>query len=184
MFNQIASSGRQPSSRDGWFVPRPEVYSRHAISTLGISNRTTGYWPHTLQVGTKWVMMSVCSWYTLRKFVTRLHVCQDYISDTSHAFDPKQDLKHKKYISVWWSFFSLLFFFAVWTHEMYSRVDVGFRITCAHQFKLGAHFSSLHLRLNLLTRSSCYWSECRVLISSAIISLNFLNSEDLLRFCG
>lgn len=96
----------------------------------------------------------------------------------------KQDLKRKKYISVWWSFFSLLFFFAVWTHEMYSRVDVGFRITCAHQFKLGAHFSSLHLRLNPLTRSSCYWSECRVLISSAIISLNFLNSEDLLRFCG
>ncbi|XP_045917224.1 inactive hydroxysteroid dehydrogenase-like protein 1 [Micropterus dolomieu] len=48
---QIASSGRQPSSRDGWFVPRPEVYSRHAISTLGISNRTTGYWPHTLQYG-------------------------------------------------------------------------------------------------------------------------------------
>uniref|UniRef100_A0A1A7YAL6 Hydroxysteroid dehydrogenase like 1 n=1 Tax=Iconisemion striatum TaxID=60296 RepID=A0A1A7YAL6_9TELE len=53
---QIASSGRQPSSsslspREGWFVPKPEVYARHAISTLGISNRTTGYWPHTLQYG-------------------------------------------------------------------------------------------------------------------------------------
>ncbi|XP_047244020.1 inactive hydroxysteroid dehydrogenase-like protein 1 [Girardinichthys multiradiatus] len=49
---QIASSRRQPSSpREGWFVPSPEVYARHAISTLGVSNRTTGYWPHTLQYG-------------------------------------------------------------------------------------------------------------------------------------
>ncbi|XP_005930536.1 inactive hydroxysteroid dehydrogenase-like protein 1 [Astatotilapia calliptera] len=55
---QIASSEQQPSSsssspsrREGWFVPKPEVYARHAISTLGVSNRTTGYWPHTLQYG-------------------------------------------------------------------------------------------------------------------------------------
>ncbi|XP_028997331.1 inactive hydroxysteroid dehydrogenase-like protein 1 [Betta splendens] len=49
---QIASSGRQQSfSREGWFVPRPEVFARHAVSTLGVSNRTTGYWPHTLQYG-------------------------------------------------------------------------------------------------------------------------------------
>lgn len=53
---QIASSKRQPfsstpSSRPGWFVPKPEVYARHAVSTLGVSNRTTGYWPHTLQYG-------------------------------------------------------------------------------------------------------------------------------------
>nr|XP_020471049.1 inactive hydroxysteroid dehydrogenase-like protein 1 isoform X2 [Monopterus albus] len=52
---QIASSRRQPSSslssREGWFVPKPEVYARHAVSTLGVSNRTTGYWPHTLQHG-------------------------------------------------------------------------------------------------------------------------------------
>ncbi|XP_029984952.1 inactive hydroxysteroid dehydrogenase-like protein 1 [Sphaeramia orbicularis] len=55
---QIASDERQPSSsssssscREGWFVPKPEVYARHAISTLGVSNRTTGYWPHTLQYG-------------------------------------------------------------------------------------------------------------------------------------
>lgn len=34
----------------GWFVPKPHVYARHAVSTLGISHRTTGYWPHTLQV--------------------------------------------------------------------------------------------------------------------------------------
>ncbi|XP_013889929.1 inactive hydroxysteroid dehydrogenase-like protein 1 [Austrofundulus limnaeus] len=54
---QIASSRSQPSSpssspsREGWFVPSPEVYARHAVSTLGVSNRTTGYWPHTLQYG-------------------------------------------------------------------------------------------------------------------------------------
>lgn len=55
---QIASSRLQPSSsfsslslREGWFVPKPEVYARHAISTLGVSSRTTGYWPHTLQYG-------------------------------------------------------------------------------------------------------------------------------------
>ncbi|XP_054617420.1 inactive hydroxysteroid dehydrogenase-like protein 1 [Dunckerocampus dactyliophorus] len=49
---QIASSKREPpSSTEGWFAPTPEVYARHAISTLGVSNRTTGYWPHTLQFG-------------------------------------------------------------------------------------------------------------------------------------
>uniref|UniRef100_G3NUL2 Hydroxysteroid dehydrogenase like 1 n=1 Tax=Gasterosteus aculeatus aculeatus TaxID=481459 RepID=G3NUL2_GASAC len=54
--DEIASSEQQPSSstpmsRPGWFVPKPEVYARHAVSTLGVSNRTTGYWPHTLQYG-------------------------------------------------------------------------------------------------------------------------------------
>lgn len=56
---QMASSEQQPSSsssstassKPGWFAPKPEVYARHAISTLGVSNRTTGYWPHTLQYG-------------------------------------------------------------------------------------------------------------------------------------
>ncbi|XP_062858511.1 inactive hydroxysteroid dehydrogenase-like protein 1 [Trichomycterus rosablanca] len=33
-----------------WFVPEPRVYARHALSTLGVSHRTTGYWPHTLQL--------------------------------------------------------------------------------------------------------------------------------------
>ncbi|XP_067338064.1 inactive hydroxysteroid dehydrogenase-like protein 1 isoform X2 [Channa argus] len=54
---QIASGRQQPlsspsqPSREGWFVPKPEVYAHHAVSTLGVSNRTTGYWPHTLQYG-------------------------------------------------------------------------------------------------------------------------------------
>ncbi|XP_059213051.1 inactive hydroxysteroid dehydrogenase-like protein 1 [Centropristis striata] len=54
---QIAASEHQPSSSStassspGWFVPKPDVYARHAISTLGVCNRTTGYWPHTLQYG-------------------------------------------------------------------------------------------------------------------------------------
>lgn len=46
---QIASTRR--NIREGWFVPEPEIYAHHAISTLGVSNRTTGYWPHTLQYG-------------------------------------------------------------------------------------------------------------------------------------
>ncbi|XP_053736232.1 inactive hydroxysteroid dehydrogenase-like protein 1 [Synchiropus splendidus] len=42
-----------PSSplAESWLVPKPDVYARHAISTLGVSHRTTGYWPHTLQRG-------------------------------------------------------------------------------------------------------------------------------------
>ncbi|KAM9840073.1 inactive hydroxysteroid dehydrogenase-like protein 1 [Aulostomus maculatus] len=57
---QIASSERQPSSStEGWFAPTPEVYTQHAVSTLGVSNRTTGYWPHTLQYG---LMRCVPEW--------------------------------------------------------------------------------------------------------------------------
>lgn len=52
---QITARGRQSTSsttsRPSWFAPTPDVYARHAISTLGVSNRTTGYWPHTLQYG-------------------------------------------------------------------------------------------------------------------------------------
>ncbi|XP_060907604.1 inactive hydroxysteroid dehydrogenase-like protein 1 [Labrus mixtus] len=46
-----SSSSSTPSSTHSWFVPKPDVYARHAVSTLGVSNRTTGYWPHTLQLG-------------------------------------------------------------------------------------------------------------------------------------
>ncbi|KAF6735777.1 Inactive hydroxysteroid dehydrogenase-like protein 1 [Oryzias melastigma] len=57
---QIASRGLpHTSSRESWFAPSPEVYARHAVSTLGISNRTTGYWPHTLQYG---LMKCVPEW--------------------------------------------------------------------------------------------------------------------------
>ncbi|CAB1340327.1 unnamed protein product [Coregonus sp. 'balchen'] len=43
---QVAPHG---ISAGGWLVPQSDVYAHHAISTLGISHRTTGYWPHTLQ---------------------------------------------------------------------------------------------------------------------------------------
>ncbi|KAK2856018.1 hypothetical protein Q5P01_004753 [Channa striata] len=62
---QIASGRQQPSSspsqpsRESWFVPQPEVYARHAVSTLGVSHRTTGYWPHTLQYG---LLMCIPEW--------------------------------------------------------------------------------------------------------------------------
>ncbi|KAF6288194.1 hydroxysteroid dehydrogenase like 1 [Rhinolophus ferrumequinum] len=32
-----------------WLVPSPRVYAHHAVSTLGISKRTTGYWSHSIQ---------------------------------------------------------------------------------------------------------------------------------------
>uniref|UniRef100_A0A5F8GB95 Inactive hydroxysteroid dehydrogenase-like protein 1 n=1 Tax=Monodelphis domestica TaxID=13616 RepID=A0A5F8GB95_MONDO len=32
-----------------WLVPSPKVYAHHAIATLGISKRTTGYWFHSIQ---------------------------------------------------------------------------------------------------------------------------------------
>ncbi|CAN0145482.1 inactive hydroxysteroid dehydrogenase-like protein 1 [Lampetra fluviatilis] len=32
------------------FVPSAEEYARHAVATLGVARRTTGYWPHTLQM--------------------------------------------------------------------------------------------------------------------------------------
>ncbi|XP_041662014.1 inactive hydroxysteroid dehydrogenase-like protein 1 [Cheilinus undulatus] len=48
----LPSSSFTPTpSSHSWFVPKPDIYARHAISTLGVSNRTTGYWPHTLQYG-------------------------------------------------------------------------------------------------------------------------------------
>ncbi|XP_053301746.1 inactive hydroxysteroid dehydrogenase-like protein 1 [Pleuronectes platessa] len=60
---QIASSKQRPttstSSCEGWFEPDPAVYAHHAISTLGVSTRTTGYWPHTLQYG---LMRCVPEW--------------------------------------------------------------------------------------------------------------------------
>ncbi|XP_045149661.1 inactive hydroxysteroid dehydrogenase-like protein 1 isoform X1 [Echinops telfairi] len=35
--------------RCSWLVPSPRVYAHHAVSTLGISKRTTGYWSHSIQ---------------------------------------------------------------------------------------------------------------------------------------
>ncbi|TSP57611.1 Inactive hydroxysteroid dehydrogenase-like protein 1 [Bagarius yarrelli] len=57
VFVQSLLPGNVSSERDdagilsGWLSPQPHVYARHALSTLGVSHRTTGYWPHTLQVG-------------------------------------------------------------------------------------------------------------------------------------
>uniref|UniRef100_A0A2K5D334 Inactive hydroxysteroid dehydrogenase-like protein 1 n=1 Tax=Aotus nancymaae TaxID=37293 RepID=A0A2K5D334_AOTNA len=48
----IATNTTAPSSflhRCSWLVPSPKVYAHHAVSTLGISKRTTGYWSHSIQ---------------------------------------------------------------------------------------------------------------------------------------
>nr|XP_056718563.1 inactive hydroxysteroid dehydrogenase-like protein 1 [Euleptes europaea] len=36
-------------SKKSFLVPSAEEYARHAVTTLGISRRTTGYWLHTVQ---------------------------------------------------------------------------------------------------------------------------------------
>lgn len=65
---QIASTRR--NIREGWFAPEPEVYAQHAISTIGVTHRTTGYWPHTLQYG---VIRCIPEWlwvYGSRLFIS------------------------------------------------------------------------------------------------------------------
>lgn len=46
---RVASNGEVDLGGAGWLVPQPQVYARHALSTLGVSHRTTGYWPQTFQ---------------------------------------------------------------------------------------------------------------------------------------
>ncbi|XP_002733500.1 inactive hydroxysteroid dehydrogenase-like protein 1 [Saccoglossus kowalevskii] len=41
-------------------IPSAGVYARHAVSTLGVTSRTTGYWPHTLQL---WVSTMLPEWF-------------------------------------------------------------------------------------------------------------------------
>ena len=37
-------------SNPSLFIPTATTYARNALVTLGWSDRTTGYWPHTIQV--------------------------------------------------------------------------------------------------------------------------------------
>ncbi|KTG32353.1 hypothetical protein cypCar_00003919 [Cyprinus carpio] len=46
---RVSSRGSEGYGPAGWLVPSPQVYASHAFSTLGVSHRTTGYWPHTIQ---------------------------------------------------------------------------------------------------------------------------------------
>nr|KAF6410056.1 hydroxysteroid dehydrogenase like 1 [Rousettus aegyptiacus] len=48
----VATNMTAPGSflhKCSWLVPSPKVYAHHAVSTLGISKRTTGYWSHSIQ---------------------------------------------------------------------------------------------------------------------------------------
>ncbi|KAM6253231.1 inactive hydroxysteroid dehydrogenase-like protein 1 isoform 1-T2 [Porphyrio hochstetteri] len=38
------------ASKRSFFFPSAEEYARHAISTLGLSTRTTGYWKHAIEL--------------------------------------------------------------------------------------------------------------------------------------
>ncbi|XP_072045240.1 inactive hydroxysteroid dehydrogenase-like protein 1 [Amphiura filiformis] len=48
--------------KTSFLIPSASVYARHALATLGMSNRTTGYWPHTLQF---WVSSMIPEWLWL-----------------------------------------------------------------------------------------------------------------------
>ncbi|KFQ23306.1 Hydroxysteroid dehydrogenase-like 1 [Mesitornis unicolor] len=63
------------------FIPSAEEYASHAVSTLGLSIRTTGYWKHAIQVmlGERlperiwvWLAMYICG--TVRKEATTCQV--------------------------------------------------------------------------------------------------------------
>ncbi|KAL4225482.1 Inactive hydroxysteroid dehydrogenase-like protein 1 [Mactra antiquata] len=43
----------------GFLVPSAEIYAKHAVATLGCSGRTTGYWPHTIQM---WISNMIPEW--------------------------------------------------------------------------------------------------------------------------
>ncbi|XP_030628364.1 inactive hydroxysteroid dehydrogenase-like protein 1 [Chanos chanos] len=49
----VCPGPEDPDRAEGgsWLVPHVQVYARHALSTLGVTRRTTGYWPHTIQFG-------------------------------------------------------------------------------------------------------------------------------------
>jgi short-subunit dehydrogenase len=46
----IASSELQAKEGGTLCVPTAELYAKHAVATLGVANKTAGYWPHGLQV--------------------------------------------------------------------------------------------------------------------------------------
>ncbi|KAM4721672.1 inactive hydroxysteroid dehydrogenase-like protein 1 [Rhinophrynus dorsalis] len=49
------------SHRFPLLVPTPEVYVRHAVQTLGVSTRTTGYWAHSMQLlAAQWFPRWMC----------------------------------------------------------------------------------------------------------------------------
>ncbi|KAG8437722.1 hypothetical protein GDO86_008436 [Hymenochirus boettgeri] len=60
----VATNGITPyraSHRFPFLVPSSEVYAHHAVKTLGVSHRTTGYWAHSVQlVAAYWFPDLVC----------------------------------------------------------------------------------------------------------------------------
>ena len=37
--------------------PEPDIYAKHAVSTLGFRAKTTGYWPHSVQFS---ILQGIC----------------------------------------------------------------------------------------------------------------------------
>ncbi|KAJ7408980.1 Membrane-bound transcription factor site-1 protease [Willisornis vidua] len=64
------------------FVPSAEEYASHAVSTLGLSKRTAGYWNHAIQFANIWFVLVVILLCGKKHFGTRLgnsshdaHIC-------------------------------------------------------------------------------------------------------------
>jgi len=48
--NTQLAAWRVANSEPGLFVPSPQIFAKHAVATLGVAQKTAGYWPHELQV--------------------------------------------------------------------------------------------------------------------------------------
>ncbi|XP_041883361.1 inactive hydroxysteroid dehydrogenase-like protein 1 isoform X2 [Corvus kubaryi] len=48
-------------SKRSIFFPTAEEYASHAVSTLGLSIRTTGYWKHAIQLTLGWLAISIAN---------------------------------------------------------------------------------------------------------------------------
>ncbi|VTJ51292.1 Hypothetical predicted protein [Marmota monax] len=84
----VATNMAGPSSflhRCPWLVPSPKVYAHHAVSTLGISKRTTGYWSHSIQVAVCFQFLELgeseasCRKRRLEILILKLHILNNFV---------------------------------------------------------------------------------------------------------
>ncbi|CAG2059872.1 unnamed protein product [Timema podura] len=71
---------------DNFLFPSAEVFARHAVNTLGISNHTTGYWLHGLQ---SWIMSCLPLWAYMRlSGITNNLLRKHYVSGSTGRLNP------------------------------------------------------------------------------------------------
>jgi len=117
-------------SNPSLFIPTASTYARHALTTLGWSERTTGYWPHTLQVNvdhlSNTLQMSVNHWsHTLQVSVDHWSpILQVNVDHWSHTLKVNFDhWSHTLHVSVeYWSQ-TLKVSFDHWSYTLEASVD-------------------------------------------------------------